>query len=65
MCVYIYIYIYIYMYIYIVSLFSTLGRNCSRTVFTSSCANWFVIVLHSAKGGAVETWCSDLYDAIY
>ena len=24
-----------------------------------------IVNLHSAKGGAVETGCSDLYDAIY
>ena len=55
-----YIYIYIYsnssviLFVVIFSHFATLRRRRVPHVG-----------LHSAKGGAVETGCSDLYDVIY
>ena len=37
--------------------------NLFSTIFSTSFRQ--VVPLHSAKGGAVETGCSDLYDAMY
>ena len=55
-CVYVYVYvcIYIYMYIYIYIYISRAAQQPPRAPS-----------LHSAKGGAVETGCSGLYDVIY
>ena len=50
MCVYVYIYIYIYSYISHQAFF--------RKPFPCN-------PLHSAKGGAVETGCSELYDVMH
>ena len=52
--IYIYIYIFACIYIYIFGCRRSGVKAARRT------AN-----LHSAKGGAVETGCSDLHDIIY
>ena len=70
--VYIYIYTYICIYIYIYIYTHVCGPTLPRLVgailprsgglIPSSALD---VHLHSAKGGAVETGCSDLYDVTY
>ena len=72
-CIYIYIYIHtythacIYIYIYIAQAGrGRWGRHGSRDSGADGRRRRPLAgTLHSAKGGAVETGCSDLYDVVY
>ena len=60
-------YIYIYIYIYIMPTSEGSGRRIPDMPGpeTFAAARMGPSALHSAKGGAAETGCSDLYDIAY
>ena len=61
--------IYIYIYIHLICLCGSCAADmgdsrglCRLRKLGENCCS---IALHSAKGGAVETGCSDLYGVVY
>ena len=70
MCIYIYIHTYIYsplnFFLTRIEIIERVMINMYKGITQDQGILYFYLgSLHSAKGGAVETGCSDLYDVIY